>query len=386
VSADGSRLVTSEGVYKLTPGIGVNPPPLRSTSSEFAGLSPDGAVYAYQGKMVETDTGNPLPNSGLPTAAMEVSWSPDGRWVAFINGAVNPRGDSSPVPLPCILPNIPPGCTSGGTSSVGGTTTSNNGMLAIMSYDASSKTVSNLREIKNVSDKAQWPLFLPDTKGLIYTDEATNDLMILDVATATSTLLAKTMGFETVDDAKANKSFLPYIDQGEARQAFFPTVAPVAVGGYYWVYFDTARRYGNMDTSKISSGLVDPSGIVNAILPTINLPGGGSFTASKQLWVSAIEISPDGTYTHDPSSPAFYLPGQEMGANNHRAFAALDPCLDLGQTCNSGIDCCSGFCSENKCVPAPDHCAETEEACKANSDCCNDGDQCISGFCSFILL
>lgn len=37
-------------------------------------------------------------------------------------------------------------------------------------------------------------------------------------------------------------------------------------------------------------------------------------------------IHPDGTYTADPSHPAFYLPGQEFGAGNHRAFAALDFC------------------------------------------------------------
>ena len=46
----------------------------------------------------------------------------------------------------------------------------------------------------------------------------------------------------------------------------------------------------------------------------------------------------------DRSHPAFYLPGQEFGAGNHRAFAALDACVQDGNDCLTGIDCCGGFC------------------------------------------
>jgi hypothetical protein len=201
-----------------------------------------------------------------------------------------------------------------------------------------------------------------------------------------STILARAMGFHSVKDVQSGESFLPYAADGEARQAYFPTVAPVAAGGYFWVYFDTARRYGNMNTAKIESGLTAPAGVNVPALPGLNIPGLGNFTASKQLWVAAIEISPDGNYEADPSAPAFYLPGQEMGANNHRAFSALDPCLDTGESCDSGIKCCSGFCGDDKCVPPPSRCAETEEACQSASDCCNEADQCIGGFCSVILF
>jgi len=72
-------------------------------------------------------------------------------------------------------------------------------------------------------------------------------------------------------------------------------VSPVAAGGYFWVFFDSLRHYGNL-------GL------------------------QRQLWGAAVEISATGDYTVDRSAPAFYLPGQELGTGNHRAFAALDPC------------------------------------------------------------
>ena len=382
-SADGKRLVTNEGVYALTPGISVNPPPLRMASTEFVGLTPDGTLYAYQGKVVETDTGTTLPSTGLPSSAMEIAWSPDGRWVSFIDGPVDPRGGAG-IPagiIPCIGGLPIPGCS--GSSSGG---SMNNGKIAIMSFDKSSRTMADRRLITNVSDKAQWPLFLPDNKGLIYADTATNDLMLLDVQSGSSTILARAMGFHSLKDVQANKSFLPYAADGESRQAYFPTVAPVAAGGYFWVYFDTPRRYGNMDTNKIESGLTAPMGIAVPQIPALNIPGLGSFTASKQLWVTAIEISPDGTYKGDASAPAFYLPGQEMGANNHRAFSALDPCLETGDSCDSGIKCCSGFCSDKECVAPPSRCAQTEEACQTQSDCCNEADQCIGGFCSVILL
>ncbi|MFT3923862.1 MAG: hypothetical protein QM778_15120 [Myxococcales bacterium] len=249
-SADGKRLVTSEGVYKLTPDIGVNPPRERQTTTEFAGLTPDGSVYAYQGKVFETDSGSQLMNTGLPTSAMEIAWSPDGRWVSFIDGPVDPRGGPvAAIPLPCVLPNVPPGC--GTAMAPGPSSGGNNGLLTIMSWDKTARTMGDKRRITNLSDQAQWPLFLPDNKGLIYTDTATNDLLILDVASGTSTVLAKAMGFKSVQDVKDNKTFLPYAADGEARQAYFPTVAPVAAGGYFWVYFDTPRRYGNMNTSKI---------------------------------------------------------------------------------------------------------------------------------------
>jgi len=146
------------------------------------------------------------------------------------------------------------------------------------------------------------------------------------------------------------------------------TVAPIAAGGYFWVFFDAIRHYGNLGTQR-------------------------------QLWGFAIDIQADGAYTTDLSHSAFYLPGQEFGAGNHRAFAALDPCKRDGDTCTSGIDCCGGACNipqsefgaTGTCGPITNSCAKRDERCTTDIDCCPPGpgesqNFCIAGFCAFISL
>jgi hypothetical protein len=94
----------------------------------------------------------------------------------------------------------------------------------------------------------------------------------------------------------------------------------------------------------------------------------------------------------DPSYPAFYLQGQ-ADFGNIRAFAALNPCRGDGEACGSGIDCCSGFCTDGVCgVPPPQHtCSASRERCTTTADCCPPAageiaNSCIAGFCDFILV
>jgi hypothetical protein len=186
-------------------------------------------------------------------------------------------------------------------------------------------------------------------------------LFILDPATGKATILAQAMGFRTEQDAIAGQTYLPYGAE-ELHHNFYPTVSPVAAGGYFWVFFDSYRHYGNTH----ASGLV------------------------RQLWGAAVDISPNGTYSGDASHPAFYLTGQEDVLGNHRAFAALDPCHKDGDACATGIDCCGGFCTNGSCgVPPPPpmgpRCAGTDESCANGVACCNAADRCIGGFCSVIL-
>ncbi len=62
----------------------------------------------------------------------------------------------------------------------------------------------------------------------------------------------------------------------------------------------------------------------------------------KKLWVAAIDLNaPPGT---DLSHPAFYLPAQEILAGNSRGFWVLDPCKQNGQACQTGDQCCNGYC------------------------------------------
>jgi hypothetical protein len=177
------------------------------------------------------------------------------------------------------------------------------------------------------------------------------------------------MGFDTPAAAMGDMTYLPF-GSSELHHNFFPTLSAVAAGGYFWLFFDSLRQYGNLGQQRA-------------------------------IWASAIEIHPDGTYAGDPSHPAFYLPGQEFNTGNHRAFAALDPCKQDGESCLSGIDCCGGRCylpepnefgqPPGTCSPPKNECAKTDERCLSDSDCCppengQPPNTCIAGFCAFVML
>jgi hypothetical protein len=144
---------------------------------------------------------------------------------------------------------------------------------------------------------------------------------------------------------------------------YTPSFLPVTVGGYMWLVFATERNYGNM--IQYAS---------NDVLPR-----------PKQLWVAAIDPSPQGG--QDPSHPAFWLPGQELGTENMRGQWALAPCKQLGEECNAGYECCDGFCRADDgghpvCQNQPGPCSQSGEACDTASDCCDPGAQCIGGYCN----
>ena len=153
------------------------------------------------------------------------------------------------------------------------------------------------------------------------------------------------------------------IPQPETAENYEPTFVPVASGGYFWLVFVSERQYGNTLTNQ-----------------EVN-------TRTKQLWVTAVDISPQPG--EDPSHPAFWLPGQELDNNNMRGYAALDECKDLGDTCDAGYECCSGFCvevdGEFVCDNDPPMCSPNLSACSVDEDCCDPEAQCIGGFCTVVI-
>ena len=145
---------------------------------------------------------------------------------------------------------------------------------------------------------------------------------------------------------------------------------PVPSGGYYWVVFTSRRMYGNLLTGAPWGAAGD---------------GGGP---QKKLWVAAIDINaPAGA---DPSHPAFYLPGQELDAGNSRGFWVVDPCKANGNSCESGDECCNGFCRKGAdggalvCGDKPPGtmCVQEFEKCAVDADCCNPKQKCIAGKCA----
>jgi hypothetical protein len=118
------------------------------------------------------------------------------------------------------------------------------------------------------------------------------DISLVDAATHSVTTLFQAMGFRSMSEFTSGQTYLPG-GAVDLHQNYYPTVSPIATGGYAWVFFDSIRSYGNQGVRRA-------------------------------LWGTAVSISPDGVYASDPSHPAFYLPGQGT-TGNFRALAVLDP-------------------------------------------------------------
>jgi hypothetical protein len=375
VSADGSKLVAEEhlspglseatgGIYDLTSGT-LRPAPEHSRPRlGFSGLYPDGSVALTHGrassgpfpgagnmvsgtfgpetsKLIGTSDGMEASSTGAPMYALMPSFSTDGSLVAF-----NHLSDSG----------------TGGHE------------LSVMSFERSTNTFSNLRSAyTDASLFVGWPSFLPDVQGdekpravfvlgnvgdyvtqdmLAGNTAHASDLHWIDLDSGMVAPLSRAGGFE------GTTNVLPY-GARDAHRDFYPSVSPVASGGYYWLFFSSRRQYGN---ELVHANESDPEG--------------------KKIWVAAIDV--DAAPGTDPSHPAFYLPGQEAVSGNVRPVAALDACTVEGEACGSGIDCCSGFCIDELCAAPPQRCSELDEKCATEADCCSgQGLGCIGGFCSY---
>jgi hypothetical protein len=239
--------------------------------------------------------------------------------------------------------------------------------LALMDFAVASMQFSKLSDVATDPNTfIGWPTFTPDSAWIIYQvaeKEVADgyglefetgpghraDLFIVDVASHTARRL------DALDGYGAGGTYLPAQDP---ELNFEPTVLPEAVGGYFWVVFTSHRSYGNTLSSGDSHG---------------------------QLWLAAIDLNP--AAGKDPSHPAIYLDGQERAANNLRGFWVLSPCGPEGASCESGDECCTGFCrpvdgGPTQCTPSAGGCSQEYEACQTAKDCCRSGDLCINNRCA----
>ncbi len=301
VSAYGSRLIAySNG---LGTAFGLQSPPSpngpmqlnAAPGGEGPGITPDGTLYVASAHptgvgpksygagvmtagLYETSSGNLVSGSGVPGGAMTPAFSPDGARLVFNDDAIDDGHG-----------------------------------LALMDFSESTRTASNYTTLlSGTTNYPAWPSFLPDGNALVFqfgvssdftgggtglsggtTPGPAGDLYLVDLATRTPVLLAEAMGFANQGRVASGTTYLPF-GASELHQNYGPSVVPSMSGGYAWVFFDSMRHYGNQ----------------------------GSL---RQIWGAAIDVAPDGSYAVDPSHPAFFLPGQEIGTGNFRAIAALDP-------------------------------------------------------------
>ena len=398
VSADGSTLVSAneptggaatDGVWDLKNNAapGYQAP---NRTWVFGALTPDGTKFLNYGAVAnsgadpnapwapdvrgvgqhgnlpatlyDTKTGAVIPTTGLDTAPymMMPAFSADGKMVAFTHYDKD-QGHT----------------------------------IAVMDFDNATNAFSNLRDVATLpaGTYVGWAAITPDDQFVFFAggthleystisdapgaaglptnvSDPTSDLYIAHIPSKTQ-VAANQLNGKTA----AGTVYLPFADDVDLN--FEPTILPEAVGGYFWVVFTSRRNYGNLVNG-------DP------FLGTAGAP-----SPRKKLWVSAINIqNPEHPYTQalDLTHPAFYLEGQELASGNMRGFWALDPCEANGQSCQTGDQCCSGYCRQTNgadggtvfsCVPKSG-CSQEGEKCVTASDCCGaqSGTQCIAGYCA----
>ncbi len=363
--------------------------PANNRKFVWAGPYPDGtfalassgytreAYTQTDSKLFDRATGAEVPADGLAavTNAVTPAFSPDGRKVAFNFWAGPGAG----------------GVTAGAGRSLAVFDFTCGAPAGSTKCGAAKPTFANLREIYR--DNARWPgwpSFLPDGKAVVFHNTLTggdvggngdncradivkappniNNCQLTTWFGATAEIWIAKDG-ATKDarrlDALNGVGYVPTSGShpNDTALNYNPTVNPVPSGGYYWVVFTSRRLYGNLLTGSRDDG------------------------PQKKLWVAAIDIT---TGAVDPSHPAFYLPGQELMAGNTRGFWVVDPCKPNGTSCETGDECCNGFCRKPSdggalvCSDKPPGttCVQEFEKCTVDADCCDPTFKCIAGKCS----
>jgi hypothetical protein len=395
VAANGSVLITQRNeagqrkfsAYDLKTGAETIVTP-EGAAANFAwpAIYPDGTMFVGDSSTAAGSTTTPNGLFSVPTGAAGAATAIATNWPAGFSGA---------------YPAFSPDGKNLAFTMFAGATGADKKTLGIMTFDKTTKQFGPLTKLHApATGTAVFPSFLPTNDGIVFELETRSngrdyggtrsdgdvappdpkadvgthaELWWLDLKTKTAKPLANLNG---------NTGGVSYLPTGpnahgdDTTLNYEPTVNPVPSGGYAWVVFTSRRLYGNVAT----------------INPFYSDPRFHDLTATattKKLWVAAIDLNaPAGT---DPSHPAFYLPAQELLAGNSRGYWVVDPCKSDGNSCETGDECCGGFCRPGSggklvCTATVPACAQEFENCTTSADCCNSqAIQCINGRCAVPL-
>jgi hypothetical protein len=359
VSANGQQLLMNEGTWPSETSFNYDLQASTNTYSGFSvttgssqwalpGVTPDGTVivenFAPLRGSIGVQTGAFLAATGaqIPTTGLEgnqlymPAFSPDSKLLAYVDGTTND--------------------------------------LHAYDWDQTSKKATNDRIIvtsaaNSTYPQIQFPTVSPDHQWIIY--GRGTSLGSLGVPGNLYAASVANPGTEVPLNALNGTSYPFAAGARDQNLDYEPTFAPVAAGGYFWVVFHSRRTWGNAITG-----------------PAYVAEGQGV----KQLWVAAFDQAP--VAGKDPSHSAFYLPGQDSTTLNMRGYWALDPCKGNGQGCQSGVECCGGYCAAAGadggadaglvCASTTSGCAQDGDKCTTSSECCGaaSGETCINDTCS----
>ena len=394
VAANGSVLITQRDLgdkrefsaYDLKTHVEtVITPSGAAANFSWPAIYPDGTMFVGDSSTAAGSTTTPNGLFTVPTGATGTPTPITTNWPAGFSGA---------------YPAFSPDGKSIAFTMFQGATGADKKTLGMLSFDKATKTFGAAITTLHTpaAGTALFPSFLPTSDAIVFEHEtrfngrdyggtrsdadtaappasdqgARAELWWLDLKTKTAHPL------DNLNGKNAAGTYIPATalnaHDDDTTLNYEPTVNPVPSGGYAWVVFTSRRLYGNVAT--INPFYSDPRFHDLTTTPT-----------PKKLWVAAIDLNaPPGT---DPSHPAFYLPAQELLAGNSRGYWVVDPCHQDGSSCESGDECCGGFCRPGTdggalvCTATVPTCAQEFEKCTTAADCCNSAAiQCINGRCA----
>ena len=276
LSPDGSRIAYTRGAGTPIGNLGVigtdSPPTVYQTerlSGYYPSFAPDNVRIAVSRNdrivVIDTDTGRDeatLPMLEGTSAATHPAWSPSNAAVVFAAGA------------------------GGGFNPLGSLGISNAGLVRVPATGVGWGTPAWLVERGEAADPNEnlfYPAYSPDGNWVVF-----NRAM---AAVGAGSSPAGSELWLANDQRVIRPVFLQRAQGPPGTTNSWPKWAPATEDGRLWIAFTSNRPYGRMST------------------------------AASQIWIASVH--PEEAYAGvDPSSAAYWMPGQELDVANHVAYWA----------------------------------------------------------------